>query len=177
MRIKTYLVALAATAAAVATPAAAAPQATVTVNNATAKGTVLLPLTLSETQKLDFGTVIADTTSAGDVLIDAVTGARTVASPVVGVPTNPGQNGIFQGAGSPGTVVDLSMTAPAVLTSGSNTLVVNDMSFDNAGALTTSRTIDLTGAFSVGVGGDFAIAANQPNGLYTGTYSVTASYQ
>jgi hypothetical protein len=29
----------------------------------------------------------------------------------------------------------------------------------------------------VGVGGDFAIAANQANGLYTASFDVTADYQ
>jgi hypothetical protein len=44
---------------------------------------------------------------------------------------------------------DLSLTYPAFLVSGPNV---------------------------VGVGGNFAIAANQPNGLYTGTFTVTAQY-
>jgi len=56
-------------------------------------------------------------------------------------------------------------------------LTVNSMTLDNAGGLLTTRTIDPTGAFAIGVGGDFAIAANQPNGLYSATYTVTAEYQ
>jgi hypothetical protein len=74
-------------------------------------------------------------------------------------------------------VVLLTMTKPSVLTSGANSLTVNDMSFDNAGTLTATRTIDSGGSFTVGVGGDFQIAAAQANGVYTGTYTVTAAYQ
>jgi hypothetical protein len=51
------------------------------------------------------------------------------------------------------------------------------MTFDTAGGLNTTRTIDSTGSFAIGVGGDFAIGANQPNGVYTANYTVTADYQ
>lgn len=174
MRLNLGFAALAATFA-VATPAVAA-TATATAS-AVAKGTVLLPLTLTQTQPLDFGTVIASPTVAGNVVISADNGSRTVGGGVVGVPAFPGQRGLFQGAGSANQVVLLTMTAPAVLTSGSNSLAVNSMTFDTAGGLSTTRTIDATGAFSIGVGGDFAIGANQPNGVYSANYTVTADYQ
>src|SRR6476646_1558468 len=177
MRFNICLAAVAATL--VASPALAQ-QASVTVNNATAKGTVLLPLSLSETQKLDFGTVIASTTATGNVVVDPANGTRSFpAGNVVGVPTYPSKNGTFQGAGTPGRSVTLTMTPPSLLTSGLNTLVVNSMTFDGCagGCTTTSRTIDVRGAFSVGVGGDFQIATGQASGLYSATYSVTADYQ
>jgi hypothetical protein len=177
MRKIICLAALAATAA--VTPAFAQQ---VTVNNATAKGTVLLPLSLSESQKLDFGTVIASTVvgNDGNVVIDPATGARSFPNGnVLGVATYPGQRGLFQGAGTVGRSVLLTLTPATVLTSGTNTLAVNSMSFDGCGpaCVSTSRTIDPTGSFSIGVGGDFQVNANQPNGVYTGTYSVTADYQ
>jgi hypothetical protein len=177
MRYTLLVAALAATT--VAASPAFAQQAT--VNNAVAKGTVLLPLTLSQTQPLDFGTVIASTTAAGNVVIDPATGARSFpAGNVVGVPSYPGQNGLFQGAGTAGRTVLLSMTPPAVLTSGTNSLTVTSMTFDGCASTCTSttRVLDpVSGAFSVGVGGDFAIAQNQANGVYSATYSVTADYQ
>jgi hypothetical protein len=183
MRFKLCLVALAATAA-FATPAAAQ-QATATAN-ATAKGVVLLPLTLTKTTDLDFGTVIADPTLPGDVTIDADSGGRSITGAVVGVPTYPGDRALFQGAGSANQDVILSLSAPSVLTSGGNTLSVTSMGFDTgatsavnatSGKLETTRTIDSTGAFEIGVGGVFHINAAQPNGLYTGAFTVTADYQ
>jgi hypothetical protein len=185
MRYSLYLAAAAATLAA-ATPAAAQ-QATVTATgNPIAKGVVLLPLTLSKTSDLDFGTVIASTTVPGSVTISADDGSRAVTGGVVGVPGYPGGRALFQGAGTANQTVLLTLQAPAVLTSGPNTVTVNSMFFDSAGAsatdpvtgyLSTSRTINATGAFDVGVGGDFAIAANQPNGLYSAPFTVTAEYQ
>lgn len=181
MRFKLCLAALAATVA-VASPAFAAP-ATVTAN-ATAKGVVLLPLTLTKTSDLDFGTVVASA-AAGTVVISPDDGSRAVTGGVTGVPSFAGGRALFQGAGSASQQVVLTLNAATVLTSGSNTITVNSMTFDTgaasavngSGNLATTRTINGTGAFSIGVGGNFAIAANQANGLYTGTFSVTADYQ
>ncbi|HEY8591322.1 MAG TPA: DUF4402 domain-containing protein [Sphingomicrobium sp.] len=181
MRFKLCLAALAATVA-VATPAAAQ-QASATAN-ATAKGVVLLPLTLTKSSDLDFGTVVASST-AGTVAINADSGTRSVTGGVTGVPSFPGGRALFQGAGSASQQVVLTLNAASILTSGGNTITVSSMTFDTgaasstnlAGNLTTTRTINGTGAFAVGVGGTFAIAANQPNGVYSGTFSVTADYQ
>jgi hypothetical protein len=176
IKMRFYLGLAAAAATLVAATPALAATATATAS-ATAKGTVLLPLTLTESQSLDFGTVIASPTVAGNVVINANNGSRTVGGGVVGVPAYPGQRGIFQGAGSANQIVVLKMTPPAVLTSGTNSLTVNSMTFDTGGGVNTTRTIDATGAFAIGVGGDFAIGANQPNGVYSANYTVTADYQ
>jgi hypothetical protein len=137
---------------------------------------VLLPLTLTKTADLDFGTVVADPLVAGNVVIDASTGARTVGGGVTAVPSFPGGRAVFQGAGSATQVVDLTLNPPSVLNSGSNTVTVNSMTF-NGGGTTKTVTIDNTGAFAVGVGGDFAVAAGQANGVYTANFDVTADYQ
>lgn len=189
MRFKSYLVALAATAA-VAAPAAAQvvtppPTATATAD-ATVQGTVLLPLTLTKTTDLDFGTVIADTAAPGDVTISADDGSRSITGAVIGVPAYPGDRALFKGAGSVNQAVLLTLKAPATLASGANTITVTSMDFDTAatsaanattGYMESSRILDNNGYFEVGVGGVFHIKANQPNGVYTGAFTVTADYQ
>ncbi|MEP7130179.1 MAG: DUF4402 domain-containing protein [Sphingomicrobium sp.] len=172
MRFTVYLAAAAATFA-VATPAVAQ-QASA---NALAKGVVVQPLTLAKVQDLDFGTVVGSAVS-GNVTIDADTGGRTVGGGVTAVPSYPGGRGLFQGAGTAGQTVQLSLSAPAVLVSQSNPLdliAVNSMVLD--GGNSTTRVIGLSGIFDVGVGGDFAIAANQPAALYQATFTLTADYQ
>lgn len=172
MRLTLGIAALAATLA-TASPAFAQ---TVTANaQAEARGVVLLPLTLTRTSDLDFGTVIADQTVAGTVAIDADTGARSVTGGVLGVPGYPGGRALFQGAGTANQVVTLTLNAPVVLTSGPNTINVLAFGVDQGGLMT--RTIDATTAFAVGVGGTFGIAAAQPNGLYTAQFDLTAEYQ
>ncbi|MEO8454537.1 MAG: DUF4402 domain-containing protein [Sphingomicrobium sp.] len=172
MRFTLYLAAAAATLA-VATPAVAQ-QASA---NALAKGVVVQPLTLAKVQDLDFGTVVGSAV-AGNVTIDADTGGRTVGGGVTGVPSYPGDRGLFQGAGTAGQTVQLTLNAPAVLVSQSNPLdliAVNSMVLDTGNS--TTRVIGLSGIFNVGVGGDFAIAANQPAALYEATFTLTANYQ
>jgi hypothetical protein len=139
-------------------------------------GVVLQPLTLTKVSNLDFGTVIGSTT-AGVVTIDPDSGARSITGGVIGVATYPGGRGEFQGAGTPNQTVQLTLSKPLLLTSTTNagdTLVVTSMTLDNGNSL--SRTIDVTSAFTVGVGGVFAIAASQPNGLYSATFDLTADY-
>jgi hypothetical protein len=172
MRFTLYLAAAAATLA-VATPAVAQ-QASA---NALAKGVVVQPLTLAKVQDLDFGTVVGSAV-AGNVTIDADTGGRTVGGGVTGVPSYPGDRGLFQGAGTAGQTVQLSLSAPAVLVSQSNPLdliTVNSMVLDSGNS--TTRVIGASGVFNVGVGGDFAIAASQPAALYQATFTLTADYQ
>ena len=173
MRFTVYLAAAAATFAA-ATPAVAA--AGSASAQGYAKGTVVQPVTLVWQQDLDFGTVVS-TAAAGNVVIDADTGGRTVGGGVVAVPSYPGNRGLFQGAGTVGQQVQLTLSAPAVLVSQSNPLdliTVNSMGLDSGGA---TRVIGASGLFNVGVGGDFAIASNQPAALYKAQFTLTADYQ
>ena len=156
-----------------ATPALAGTSASAA---AEARGLVLQPLTLTKVNDLDFGTVIS-TTVAGTVTIDANSGVRTQSGGVTLVPNYPGSRAVFAGAGTAGEKVLLTLSVPPLLVSTTNpadTLVVSNLSLDSLG---TTRIIDTTSTFSVGVGGDFVIAANQPNGLYKAQFDLTADYQ
>ncbi|MFL6114634.1 MAG: DUF4402 domain-containing protein [Catenulispora sp.] len=177
MRFTVYLAAAAATLAA-ATPAVAQQTGSVTTQ-AWAKGTVVQPVTLTWQQDLDFGTVVS-TATAGNVVINANTGGRTFPSGgPIGVPSYPGDRGLFQGAGTAGQVVQLTLNAPTSLISTANpldTITVNSMVLDTCGCTTDSRTIGASGVFNVGVGGDFQIGVNQPAALYRARFDVTAVY-
>ena len=63
---------------------------------------------------------------------------------------------------------------------GGATITAPNWDLDSGAANDTfqTRTIaDVNGAFQVGVGAEFAIAASQINGLYTANFDVTAEYQ
>ena len=157
-----------------ATPAlAVAAQANATAN---AYGVVLQPLTLTKVSDLNFGTIIGSA-AAGTVTINADTGVRSVTGGITAVTNYPGGRGTFQGAGQSAQIVKLALTPLAQLvstTNPANTVTVTSLSLDSSGA---TRTIDATQAFTVGVGGVFTIAANQPNGTYTASFDLTADYQ
>lgn len=172
MRFKIALAALAA-ATAFATPAVAQ---VVSTDTAEARGTVLQGFTINRFQDLDFGTILGSA-AAGSVTIDADDGSRTVAGGVAEVGINNGQRGIFTGAGPANDPVTVSLTQPA------GGLLYRDPTTSLAGVLvldqgnSPNRTIDSAGGYSVGVGGTFTIAANQPAGVYRADFDVTAVYQ
>lgn len=155
-----------------ASPANAAPVSAPTLPSG--RALLLIPLTLTKVQDLHFGSIVPSTTTAGWVRIDAVTGARTASAGLTLMPTDVGQRGQFAGAGSAGQQVIMALTPPLVLTSpGGDTIDVMAMSLDGP----TTRTIGANQSFFVGVGGIIFVAANQPEGLYTATYDLTADYQ
>jgi len=173
MRLTYRLAAL----AAVLTTASPALAGTSDTATAEVRGTVLQPLTITKIDDLDFGWVIS-TGSAGSVTIDADTGSRAQTGGVTLVPNYPGGRATFGGAGTAGNAVILSLSAPTSLISTTNpadSIVVTNLSLDSGGS--TTRVIGSNSTFSVGVGGDFAIAADQPNGLYTAQFDLTADYQ
>jgi hypothetical protein len=169
MRFSVSIAAAAATLLA-ATPAIAQ-QAS---DTATAKGIVLQSLTLVRASDLDFGTVAPDVNNPGTVTINADTGARSTGGSVVALP-GPFSRASFNGAGNAGNLVQLTLNQPAggVISSGTNT-VGAVLNLDSGG---TTRTIPAGGTFTVYVGGVFSIAANQPSGLYSATFDLTADYQ
>lgn len=173
MRFKFALAALAATVA-FASPAMA--QVVTSTDSAEARGTVLQPLTLIRFQDLDFGTVLGSAV-LGSVTIDADDGNRTVSGGVAEVGINNGQRAIFTGSGPAGDTVDLVLTQPAggLLYRDATTTLAGVLVLDQGG--TTTRTIDSAGAFAVGVGGTFSIAANQAAGVYVADFDLTAVYQ
>jgi hypothetical protein len=170
--IRRIFIALGIAVAAVPGPALAAPS-----NSATAGGQalLLLPLTLTKIDDLDFGTIVSSA-SSGTVALNAATGARTFAGGVTGVPTLAGHHAYFAGGGTGGQQVVVVIIPPAQLRNANNdTIDVLALTLDNGG--NPIRTIDpVTRTFFVGVGGILNIGANQPDGLYSATFQVTANY-
>jgi hypothetical protein len=153
-------------------PAAAAPVLATT--NADGKALILVPLTLTKIQDLDFGSLVSSP-SAGTVTINASTGARTVAGGVTEVLSDAGFRAYFAGAGSPNQQVIVAISPPLALDDGvGNTIPVLGLTLDGS----PFRTIDpVARTFFVGVGGTLQIAANQPEGVYDADFWVTAIYQ
>lgn len=172
LRLPKTMLALAALAL-TAAPAAAAPVSV--ASPPPGRALILVPLTLTKVQDLHFGSIVPSTTTAGWVAINAVTGARTSSAALTLLAGDVGQRGYFAGAGSPSQQVIMDLTPPAVLTNGNgDTITVLAMNLDGP----TTRTIDpVSRTFYVGVGGTLFIDANQPEGLYSATYNLTADYQ
>jgi hypothetical protein len=169
--IRHFIIA-AAMASAVAVPAAAAP--VTATNDAGGRATLLIPLTLTKVDDLDFGTMISSG-SSGTVALNPITSNRTFAGGVTGVTSAAGHRGYFAGAGSPSQLVIVSVTSPATLAnSNGDTIDVLALTLDGG----PIRSIDpVTRSFFVGVGGILMLGANQPDGDYSANFTLTAQYQ
>ncbi len=162
---------MAAALAAVATPATAQVQPD---RQATGEALILVPLSLTKIRDLDFGTIVTSPMS-GTVAINATTGARTVAGGITPLPSDPGFRARFAGAGSPNQQVIVVVTPPAALENpNGDEIMVLALTLEGS----PIKTIDpVSRAFFFGVGGIIMIEANQPEGVYTADFDVTAIYQ
>lgn len=157
--------AVAASVMAAAMVGASSAQAASGTGTATAK--VLTPLTVTSTRDLAFG-VIVPSTSANTVVLTAA-GARTCnVTTCVGTPTS----GQFNVTGTAAQVVTIAGDAgPFTLSSGTNSMTVSGLTVSAATATLTAGTASFT------VGGTLNVGANQAEGDYTGSYTVTVNYQ
>ena len=163
---------IAAAMASAAVPASAAPVAS--TNDAGGRAVLLIPLTLTKIDDLDFGTMIS-AGSSGTVSLNATTGNRLFAGGVTGVSSAAGHRAYFGGAGSPSQQVIVTVIPPATLDNAAGDQITVLALTTDGGPI---RSIDpATRTFFVGVGGILMLNANQPDGDYSATFQVTAQYQ
>lgn len=136
--------------------------------SATARARVLKQITVANTSDLDFGTIVAGTAAS---TVDVTTaGARTCGAGLTCTGTTTAAN--FNITGTVGSIVTISSPATATLTSGANNMTVT---LNRSASTLTLAAGAVNGA--VTVGGSLGLAANQADGAYTGTFSVTVDYQ
>ena len=150
---------------AIAGPAQAADTAT-----ATARATLVDPITLTKNVDLDFGRLSSG--AAGGTAVVSAAGARSVTGDVVE------EGGTITAAefditGEDGLVYDITLPTSISITSGGDSMTVNTFTSDKAGNSST-----LTGGTDTfNVGGTLNVGASQATGTYTGTFDVTCAYQ
>jgi hypothetical protein len=165
MKFNAIKSAVAASVVAVALLGSASAQAATGTGTATAK--VLLPLTVTSTSDLDFG-VIVPSTSAATVVVSTSGGVTCGVTTCIGTPNA----GAFGVTGTAGQIVTVAAgTGPFTVNSGANFMGVGTLTF-------SASTVTLTGGSgSFNVGGTLSVGANQAEGDYTGSYTVTVNYQ
>ena len=162
------LVATVAGLALTATPAMAV-DATV---DAGARVEILRGLTLTSTQDLDLGTVVlsgaapfsADVSidRSGNFSCDGASGDVTCSGTPVAAS--------YDVTGSAGYDVDID-SGLVTLTNGNGDNLSLTPDHDDV------VTLDASGAYTFGVGGSVTVTDTTPDGVYTGTFAVTAEYQ
>ncbi|UCB55241.1 MAG: DUF4402 domain-containing protein [Thiotrichales bacterium] len=134
----------------------------------TANATVIAPMTIGETQALDFGDIAEDGTG-GTVALDASTGARTPGGGASASAGGGDQRGIYAITGVAGKTYSISIPGINLTGPGGATMSVV---FTNDAAL----TIPGAGSDNIGVGGTITLGAGQTAGNYSGNYTVTVDY-
>lgn len=148
----------------------------------TGKVIILDPLSFIKVDDLDFGGYIIPQSGSGTVTINPIDAGVTLSGGLTSLPKFTPQRGRMIGAGSAGQDVQLTAVIPDKLYIGGNTA---NTSIDVAIALdhlpdstgTYYYTINGSKIFNVYVGGQLTVVAGQAPGIYSNTYTVTATYQ
>lgn len=143
-------------------PAAGMAQTSDTAS-ADAHANIIAPITLTWTADLDFGDIVADTTSTGTVTVD-LTG---VATPVTVQHLGGSAAAAFTVAGESGLAYVVT-SDPSVTLVGTGVDMTATLNPDCGGCV--------VGTDNVVVGGTLTVGIAQAAGAYTGTFDVTVSY-
>jgi Mat/Ecp fimbriae major subunit len=171
-------------------------------SNIPVSATILPPISLSEPAEMRFGT-IAPSATAGNVTLSlpttlaatppttaspTITGTRTRTGGVILVGGGACSASVACGAGSvqvsgpiSGTFSTVTLPATVTLTSGANTITVDNLNkrygpAGTAGVTTGPAAFSATGTASVLMTGRLVVGASQAAGNYTGTMVVTVDY-
>jgi len=143
----------------------------------TATVTILRPLTVTKNTDLKFGTVVEPSSGSADVTISAA-GARTTTLDVGGAAfgastfTVAGEDGQAVTVSAPTSFAIANQNGPGSLT------VTTTGNTSNTGAQTLAGGTGLGsgGTLLVSVGGKITVLSTTASGLYSGTFTVSASY-
>jgi len=153
--------------------AAASPAAAVSpASQATANAKIYKPLTISKVQNLDFGVIVLGAGAwAGEVVSISQAGVLTCGggsnvtcsgAPQVAKYHLVGTNNATVTVSSPG----FNLTGPGTLA-----FTPNAPATVNLGATGSTTGVDFS------IGGSITLASTTPDGVYSGTFAVTADYQ
>lgn len=147
--------------------------------NGTVNAAVVRPNTLIKTDDLDFGTMISGPTG-GTVSIDAVTGARTTTGGVTPVGAGT-QRAIFQGTGGLLLITvsgsnSVSLTRAGGGATPMTATLVRAASTSGGGIALLGSTLLPSGVQTYYIGGTLTVPANQLEGSYSGTFTLTVNY-
>lgn len=150
--------------------------------SATGAGSITLirPLTVTKNTDMAFGTIVRPATSAGNgtvAVTAAATTARSVTGDVVALASTSASAAKFTLDGEGGQSVSVTVPATFTMTSGANSLTVttsNDLG--SPSSVTLDSSLGSAGTKVFYVGGSVPIANDTATGAYSGSFTVTASY-
>ncbi|MDH4472188.1 MAG: DUF4402 domain-containing protein, partial [Fluviicola sp.] len=139
--------------------------------SADASARIVSPLQITKTADLKFGNIAAGP-AAGTVDM-AITDVRSATGGVTLISAgNVSNAAAFDIIGYPDATFTISLPSTILIASGAN-----DMQVDNfVSSLGATSALDAQGESALKVGATLNVDANQPVGLYTGSFDVTVAY-
>lgn len=134
-----------------------------------ASATILEALALSKNADLGFANVVPNPSAGGAVVVTPAS-ARTCAAGLTCSGTVTAAD--FTVAGAPGAAYTLTLPGSANITSGSDTMLVDNFTTSLGGSTGTL----IGGADTFQMGATLNVAAAQAVGTYNGTFTVTVEY-
>jgi hypothetical protein len=162
---------------------------------ATARATVVAPLTLVWVQDLKFGKIVPRP-QLGTVTVDQNTGVCTVTGPILEV--GKCQFAQFAGMGTKNMNARISLTSAVNLTGPGQTMVLDQIKLGTNSTISFAGNTNANGSgvgltkggnaqrytittasgiFVLNVGGRLTVNANQAGGVYNGSITVSVQYQ
>ena len=135
----------------------------------TVSANVVSALSVEQSKELSFGTILPE---AGTVTVDFVGSRTSTGSNLVDDSTNPPSSGEMIIYGPVNQVVHIENIQNVVITSSGNSMNVSNFQTNPSGNVTLT-SLDGT---PVKVGAQLTVATDQPEGDYTGTYTMTVTY-
>lgn len=126
-------------------------------------------IALGNTQALAFGKFVAG--SGGSVTVSPA-GGRSASGGVVLVPSGPGTAAQFIVSGDANRSYAISFNGVVVLTSGANSMAVNNFTSSPS----PTGTLGAGGTQTLSVGATLSVGGNQATGGYSGVFDVTVNY-
>jgi hypothetical protein len=144
-------------------------------SGANATATVSRQLKISQDAELGFGTIYRPSSGSGTVSLPASTGVRSITGNGGGYMAPTPTRAQFTITGEGGQTVSITVPSTISLVKGASTINVST-SNTGSGAQVLSGGIGSGGSFSFYVGGAFSLNSTTTTGAYTGTYTITTSY-
>jgi len=157
-------------------------QTSATVDETAAGAKLIVPMTLTETSPLHFGTINLLAGTGGTIQLPSNSTTRVFSAGVVASTVAPlATNAAYNVTGTMNATYALTLPATIVVTETVGATAVMTISaltarFNLAAADAVVSTLSATGTDNFTVGGTLTVAAAQIGGIYAGTFPVTVDY-
>jgi Domain of unknown function (DUF4402) len=155
-----------------------------TVTGTHAGAVLIVPMGLSQTTPLHFGTIVLTSTAGGAVILPSNSTALSFTGGVAvtaGNVTSMPSNAAYSVTGTMNETYALTLPSTITITettAGAATMTISALTarFNGAGANAVSSTLSALGADNFTVGGTLTVPASAVAGIYDGTFNVSVDY-